>query len=76
MPQDWPRLEALPLPLLWPCWLMLRLLRRSMKRREPDPPREAPKARRPGRPKTGQKTPWKALNISKATYYRRGLDKL
>ena len=32
--------------------------------------------RRPGRPKTGQKTPWKALNISKATYYRRGLDKL
>ena len=24
-----------------------------------------------GRPKTGVKTPWKELNISKATYYRR-----
>ena len=45
----------------------------------PDQPKaKAPLSapRRPGRPKTGQKSPWKALNISKATYYRRGLDKL
>lgn len=44
---------------------------------KPTPPAPARRLkRRPGRPKTGQKSPWKALNISKATYYRRGLDKL
>lgn len=28
-------------------------------------------ARKRGRPKTGVKEPWKALEMSKATYYRR-----
>jgi hypothetical protein len=30
-----------------------------------------PKPKRRGRPKTGVKTPWKELGLSKATYYRR-----
>ena len=30
-----------------------------------------PVLKKRGRPKTGVKTPWKALNMSKATYYRR-----
>ena len=35
MPQDWLRLEALPLPLLRIQGLMLRLLRRLMRRKAP-----------------------------------------
>jgi len=31
----------------------------------------AAKRKKRGRPKTGVKTPWKELGLSKATYYRR-----
>lgn len=35
-------------------------------------PREAKAVkRRRGRPKTGRREPWKAVKLSKATYYRR-----